>query len=109
MTKKKLEKVQKRIEKDYQKIVEVMLELDKTDIINDAYRLAHYNEVADFFDCIDYEYPPFEEDVFDHILKYDGNAIQRVWESWLEYCHPERYNFFTYEDLVGIISYAFWN
>lgn len=109
MTEKKLDKVRDRIIKDYQSLVEEYLEEEKTDIINDAYRLAHYNEIADFFDNIDYEYPPFREIIFDKILKYEGNIIVRVFESWLDYSHPERFNFFYYEDLAEIIEYAFMN
>ena len=109
MTEKKLDKVRDRIAKDYKPLVEEYLKQDKLDIIHDAYRLAHYNEVADFFDNVDYEDPPFSEITFDKILKYKGNVIVRVWESWLDYSHPERFNFFCYEDLTEIIEYAFLN
>lgn len=109
MTKEKLEKVRERIAKDYKPLVEECLKQDKLDIIHDAYRLAHYNEIADFFDNIDYEYPPFDEEIFDNILNYEGNVIEKVWDSWLSYSHPERYNFFCYEDLVDIFCLEFKN
>lgn len=107
MTKEKLEQIQARMEKDYKELIEEYLKKNKTDIINDAYRLAHFNEIVDFFDCIDEEYPPLEEEEIDKILDYQGNAIYNVFDSWLNYGHPERYNFFCYEDLVDIIRYAF--
>ena len=109
MTKEKLEKVLERIAKDYKPLIQEYLTKQPIDIINDAYRLAHYNEIADFFDSIDNEYPPFDEEIFDNILKYKGNVILKVWESWLDYSHPERFNFFCYEDLADIISWEFRN
>lgn len=109
MTKEKLEKVLERIAKDYKPLIEEYLKKKKIEIINDAYRLAHYNEIADYFDNVDYEYPPFDEEIFDNILNYEGNVIEKVWDGWLSYSHPERYNFFCYEDLTDIISWEFRN
>ena len=109
MTEQKLEQVRERIAKDYKPLVEEYLKKEKIEIINDAYRLAHYNEIVDFFDNVDYEYPPFDEEIFDRILNYEGNVILKVWESWLDYSHPERFNFFCYEDLTDIICWEFKN
>ena len=109
MTKEKLEKVQNKISKDWMKLIGTYAEATKEDIINDAYRIAHYNEVVDFFDCIDEEYPPFDEEIFDHILAYKENVILKIWKDWLDYSHPERYNFFNYESLCDIIMWSFKN
>ena len=106
MKKEKLEKIQKRIDKDWSTFVQPF-NLDKDDAIRDAYRIAHANEIEDFFYNIDEEYPPFDEFVFDNMLKYKGNIIEKIWEDWLRYIHPERYNFFNYEDLCDIIIWSF--
>ena len=113
MTERKLEKVQDRMAKDYKELVEQYLKNNtKQEIIDDAYRIAHYNEVVDFFDNIDYVHPPFGDYVFDHILKSKDNVILRVWNNWLNYSHSEYYNFFNYESLSEIIEWTFrknWN
>lgn len=105
----KLDKVQERLEKEYAEIIAPYLKQPPKVAINDAYRLAHYNEIVDFFDMVDYEYPPFDEFIFDNILKYDGNIIEKIWKDWLDYSHPERFNFFTYEGLSDIILWSFKN
>jgi len=106
MTEEKLKQVYEKLDKDYQSVIKEYLNKDKVAIINDAYRIAHYNEIADYFDCVDAEYPPFDDDVFDSILNRKDNIFEIVFQSWMSYSHPERYNFFSYEDLGGIIEYA---
>ena len=109
MTQEKLERLQEKIEKNYKEFCEKMLKKDKIDIINYAYMIACYNEVADCVDCFDYEYPPFDEFIFDNMLAFEGNIIDKIWRNWMDYGHPERYNFFNYEDLVDIIVDTFKN
>ena len=109
MNKEKIEKLQHKLEEDYMVLIAPYIMLKPVEIINDAYRLAHYNEIVDFFDNVDEEYPPFDEMIFDNMLNYDGNIIEKIWKDWLDYSHPERYNFFCYEDLCDIIVWSFKN
>lgn len=108
-----LTQVLTKIENDYNDIQKEYQAKTKRQIIQDAYRLAHYNEVADFFDYIevdDYEDEtdlPFSITAFENIAKFTGNAIKQIVDSFMDYSHPERYNFFEYECLLDIIEYAF--
>lgn len=78
-------------------------------LIDNAYYYAHYNEVYDFIDSIDEDEEDccFDEKTIDKMLSCDEDIMNRVFNTWICYNHPERYNFFTYEDLVDIIRYAF--
>jgi hypothetical protein len=78
-------------------------------LIENSYYLAHYNEVWNFIDSIDEDEDDccFDEEEIDKMISYDGDIMEKVWKTWLRYNHPERYNFFTYEDLVDIIRSAF--
>lgn len=95
-----------RNEKDYNTLIESIKTVEQA--VNNAYKIAHYNEICDFiselFDNID-----FIERLEKHItllLKTNLNIIEIVWDSWLDYSHPERYDFFDWDDLVDIIKYA---
>ena len=102
----KYEKVLDKLEEDYSSIVRDLLTKDKIDIINNAYAIAHYNEIVDVFDGLDEYSCLWDEELFDKILNTKENILIKVWDSWLNYSHPERYNFFCYEDLIDIIEYA---
>lgn len=105
-----IEKLIKRLEKDYEEVVKEFNKLKKTDIMERAYELAHYNEIVDTIcDCTDIEYPPFDNATCKKALAHKNNLLKVVYRSWLDYNHPESYNFFSYECLVDICSYAFNN
>ena len=110
MTKEEIiNKVIDKVHNEYLDYFDELKKLDKEEIINKAYEIAHYNEVDDFFCNIDTEYPPFDIFIFENMLKYDGRIIEKVWEGWLDYSHPERFNFFCYEDLTDIVLWEFKN
>ena len=71
--------------------------------LNNAYEYAHYNEIVDFFEYLDEE--EYNENWRDLIGECTENVLTGVWNSWLNYNHPERFNFFCYEDLIDIIRY----
>lgn len=105
-----IEKLIKKLEKDYEQITSEFRKLKKTKIINRAYELAHYNEVIDTIcDNIDIEDPPFDTATCKKALSYKGNLIKHIYNNWLDYNHPEHYNFFEYDSLIDICDYAFRN
>ena len=99
-----LEKVKERVHQDYKLLIEEELKKDKQNIINGAYRIAHYNEIDDFFDNLYDEDETFDKEEYQKILNYKGNFVDKVWNDWLNYNHSEYYNFFAYEGLIDIIS-----
>lgn len=114
MTKKELiKKLAKKNERDYIEIDTEFKKLKKVEIMLKAYELAHYNEITDFIDSVcdhnddDEDDYLLDKEVIEEIVNYEGNFIKRVWKDWLDYNHPERYNFFCWEDLAEIISHTF--
>ena len=99
-------KVKERVAKEYEEYAKNIVAYGKTDIMNKAYEIAHYNEICDFFDGID-ECLPFDIKIFQNMLVYEGGILDKIWYGWLNYNHPERYNFFCYEDLCDIICWEF--
>ena len=93
-----------KLRDDYTEIVKELLTKDKIKIIDNAYAIAHYNEIVDMFDGIDEDSGLWDEELFNAILNTKGNVILKVWNGWLNYNHPEYYNFFNYEDLIDIIN-----
>lgn len=105
---KSIERLIKRIEKDYTEVANEFNELEKKQIMDRAYELAHYNEITDLIcESVDVNDPPFSVGACKKALKHKGNLLKMVYNSWLNYNHPERYNFFAYEDLIDICDYAF--
>ena len=97
-----------RNEKDYNTLIESIKTVEQA--INNAYKIAHYNEIYEFIDTLfDDDYIYTAKKLKKHItllLKTNLNIIEIVWDSWLSYSHPERYNFFDWDDLFDIIKYA---
>lgn len=105
MSVEKYEKLCEKIVDDWNRFVQPW-NMDKEDAIRDAYRIAHANEIEDIFCNVDIDEPPFDDEEVDKMLNCNENIIQKVWDSWMSYSHPERYNFFAYEDLLDIIRCA---
>jgi hypothetical protein len=105
--KKKIKLVQEKVEKDYNELLKPFYEREKEQLINDAYELAHYNEIAYFFENIEEDSIDWSETILDNIIDCKKNIVGEIWDSWRNYNHPERYNFFTWEDLSEIISWEF--
>lgn len=96
-----------KISKDYWAIIDLELEKDKRDIIANAYELSHYAELYDLLSCI---YPKdFKDNIelWTKIYNCEENVYKKIYDDWLDYEHPERYNFFCYEDLIEIVQYTF--
>ena len=111
----KIKLLLEKVVKDYMKaIIRLKARVRKTkgrfiasDAIDNAYEFAHYNEIKSFF--TDYDADEFFEndmDLLDKALTTNKNIIQHIWNCWLNYNHPERYNFFFYENLWDIIKDA---
>jgi len=104
---KQIKKLKAKIKKDYEELIKLDLEeLSKMELINKAYELAHYNEVEDLFAYYEEDCEWFDKDEIKAIINYDENFIKKVWDTWLDYNRPERYNFFMIEDLIEIIRSA---
>ena len=107
MEKEKLQQeLLKRNEKDYNTLIESIKTVEQA--INNAYKIAHYNEIYEFINTL-FDSIYFIEKLEKHIallLKTNLNIIEIVWDSWLSYNHPERYNFFDWDDLFDIVKYA---
>ena len=109
MKREELEKaLLERNEKDYNTLIESIKTVEQA--INNAYKIAHYNEIYEFIDTLfddsDIDTAKKLEKHITLLLKTNLNIIEIVWDSWLSYSHPERYNFFDWDDLFDIIKYA---
>ena len=104
-----LQKLQAKLDLEFNELVDEGLkwsiehdENESVYFIDHAYAFAHYNEVKAFFDNME------EEDYVNDWqglieMKENEDILKGVYGDWLDYCHPERYNFFCYEDLTSII------
>lgn len=101
-----LKELQEKIRRDYEELVNKGNK-DYQYFLQHAYAFAHYNEIDDFFDNLEEE--NWKEDWKEVIgeIKEGVNIIEGIYNSWLNYNHPEYYNFFTYEDLIDIMKYYF--
>ena len=110
-----LEELQAKIALEYEELIKVGLEWsvehDENEhvyFVDKAYEFAHYNEIKYFFDNMD------EEDYLENWQelvegKEGEDILQGIYNYWLDFSHPERYNFFCYEDLIPIIKDWFEN
>ena len=103
----KIKELQARAALDYKELISPFLKLEPKEIINHAYELAHYNEIDDLFEKLGVDNDWFDDVVIDNLINYQGNIFVRIYRSWMHYTHSENYNFFTLEDLIDIVSYAF--
>lgn len=104
-----MEKLVSRVSKDYEELMATFKMGGVEKCINNAYEIAHINEVYDLMETIENweeSDSPFEIEDIEIILMNEDNLLTMVFNSWLNYNHPERYNFFTYEDLIDIVRYA---
>lgn len=72
--------------------------------LNHAYEYAHYNEILAYFE--DMEEDDWDENWRELVNKciHTDRVLRGVYEFWLDFSHPERFNFFCYEDLISIIK-----
>ena len=104
-----LQELQAKLDLEFNELVEEgmkwSIEQDENEsvyFINHAYEFAHYNEIKAFFD--DMEEEDYANEWQDLIETKEGEDILKgVYKDWLDYRHPEGYNFFCYEDLISII------
>lgn len=86
------------------------LEMTKEQIYFNAYKIAHISEIEDIiFDMEgeDGEDCRFDEETIEKMFAFEGDIAERVFKVWINYNHPERFNFFAFEDLIDIIASAF--
>ena len=70
--------------------------------IHDAYRVAIFNEVVDFFDSRDDE--EWEDDWKDIVKDGLNDILNGVYDYYLDIDNPADINFFCYEGLVDILK-----
>lgn len=99
-----LENFNKKLMKEYEELV-AKGKQDYHFFLDNAYEYAHYNEIISVFEYMEEE--DWEENWKDLIGECEENVLTGIWEDWLNYNHPERYNFFCWEDLFDIIKYYF--
>jgi len=92
------------LNKNYEELVAKGKE-DYHFFLKNAYEYAHYNEVVDYFENLDEE--DWKNDWEELVGEREGNVLTAIWNTWLNYNHPEYYNFFCYEGLVDILKYYF--
>ena len=106
-----LKQLNKEIQKEYDLLVQEGLdwsiEHDENEhvyFINNAYKFAHYNEIQSYFENMDEE--EYKEDWEELVneCKHTDMILQGVYDYWLDFSHPERFNFFCYEDLIQILK-----
>lgn len=106
-----LKELKKHLEKEYDSLVQEgmdwSVEHDENEsvyFITHAYEFAHYNEIKNFFEEMEEE--DFENDWKETVseCKRTDRIIQGIYRYWLDFAHPERFNFFCYEDLIDIIK-----
>lgn len=104
-----MNKLSNRINKEYEELMATFKMGGVEECINNAYQIAHLNEVYDLISTIEdweEEESPFDTEDIEIILMNEDNLLTMVFNSWLNYNHPERYNFFQFEDLLDIVKYA---
>ena len=101
-----LKELQEKIHKDYEELVNRGNE-DYKYFLQHAYAFAHYNEIDDFFDNLNGDEWEDNWTEIVGVIKEEVNIVEGIYDSWLNYNHPEYYNFFTYEDLIDIMKYYF--
>lgn len=103
----KLKQFKDKIKKDYDELVALGNE-NWQYFLDNAYRFAHYNEIYDFVDNLDDD--AWEDDGWAKTIgtiKGEVNIVEGIFKSWLNYNHPEYYNFFSYDDFYDIVKYYF--
>ena len=103
-----LEQLNKKLQHDYDKLVAEGNE-NYQYFLTHAYKYAHYNEVVDFFDQMDEEdyKDNWENKVSRCGFNENDNILDMIYNQWLNYNHPEYYNFFWYDSLYEILEYFF--
>jgi hypothetical protein len=103
-----LNKLKDKVCSEWNDYYNSLLLLPKEDIICESYKTSHYGEVADFFTCLDSDdWCPFDEDFIARMLEYKGSIIKKIYDTWMDFCNPEKFNFFTPEGLSDIIWLTF--
>lgn len=108
-----IENLKEKISNDYQVYSYSWLMSNKECIYNNAYTIA---TAQNFYDAICDYIKNYEEDdscnfalsefATNKLLNCEGNLIQKLLDSWQNFRHPERYDFWYewYEGLVNIIE-----
>lgn len=99
-----LKEFQERLHQEYDELV-ALGKKDYEFFLDRAYEYAHYNEIVAYFD--DMEEDDWKDRWQELVGENPQNTIKGIWEDWLDYNHPEYYNFFCYEGLCDIMRYYF--
>ena len=105
-----IEQLKEKVEKDYQEIVEQLSNLDAKTLINLSYAIAVRQNFYDFIinyinDSQEYcEDIDFSDECMNKIINYKGNIIVFFYDSFMNFNHPERVDFWYGTDMVQIIE-----
>lgn len=98
----KIQKLKQKITLCYEEIEQEFMKMNKKDIINKAYELSRYQNIADAIInwCDNFEddknniieYFVLDKNCVDKIIKFDGNVIKSLKDGMSDICHFERYN-----------------
>jgi hypothetical protein len=103
-----LKQLSERINSEWKDYYNNLIVLSKEEIIEKSYEISHYGEVVDFLINLDLdEWYPFDEDFITLMLQHKGSIIKKIYDTWMDFCNPEKFNFFTPEGLSDIIWFTF--
>lgn len=91
---------------DYKEILDEEMSKDKMDIIEDAYELAHYNEIVNML-CYEESASMVDLATLKKIISFKGNALKSIYTYWIRKVDSEYINFFLPYDLKEIIEGTF--
>lgn len=100
--------IQDRINEDYEKLIHEVLLLTDENMINKAAEIAFYNKIKDFFfDNLDSEFGNFKGVLYDKILNYPRNIIEKLYNTYLNHKYFKDSNFFNDAVVSELIVTAF--
>lgn len=100
--------IQDRINEDYEKFIHEVLLLKDEDIIHKAAEIAFYNKIKDFFfDNLDGKFGSFKGALIDNILNYQGNTIEKLYDTYLKHKYFKDSNFFKNVVVYELVVTAF--
>jgi hypothetical protein len=102
------QQLSERIKSEWNDYYNNLIILSKEKIIEKSYEISHYGEVVDFLVYLDPdEWCPFDQDFIARMLEYKGSIIKKIYDTWIDFCNPEKFNFFTPDGLTDIIWFTF--
>ena len=110
MINEKIVALKKKVANEYESYIsESIKDMDKIDIINNAFEIAQTNEINNIIDCLNEEEDddllPLDIEAIDEMLDCEGGIIAQVIDTW-RYNNDGYKNFFG-DDIYDIINDTF--